>query len=138
MASDRTYADEVIGRLLPLGPVTARRMFGGFGIYLDEVMFGLIAWNRLYFKVDDGNRVDYEGAGSEPFSYQGRNRPVSMSYWWVPQGVYDDTDALVAWAEKAMDAARRAKAARKPRRPRKASTAEFPGPRNDRGGRSRP
>lgn len=102
-----------------LGPVAARRMFGGFGVYLDGVMFGLIGFNELYFKVDDGNRADYEAAGMQPFTYQGRDRPVSMSYWRVPGDVFDDTEALAAWAGKALDAARRTKSARKPRKRRK-------------------
>lgn len=109
MASDREFADEVTGRLLPFGPVAARRMFGGFGVYLDGVMFGLIGWNQLYFKVDDGNREAYERAGMAPFTYQGKTKPVSLSYWGVPDDVFDDPGRLAEWAESALAAARRAK-----------------------------
>jgi DNA transformation protein len=114
MASDREFADEVVGRLLPFGPVSARRMFGGFGIFLDGVMFGLIAWNTLYFKVDDGNRETFEDAGMEPFTYQGKNKPIRMSYYQVPDDVYDDAERLSEWAAGALAAARRAKDAKKP------------------------
>ncbi len=119
MASDKEFADEVAGRLLLVGPVAARRMFGGFGVFLDGVMFGLIGFNELHFKVDDGNRADYEAAGMQPFTYQGRDRPVRMSYWRVPDAVFDDPETLAAWAGKALDAARRAKSARGPRKPRR-------------------
>jgi DNA transformation protein and related proteins len=122
MASSNEFADEVTGRLLPFGPVVARRMFGGFGVYLDGVMFGLIGLDRLYFKVDDGNRAEYQAAGSEPFSYQGRNRPISLSYWRVPDPVFEDAGELSGWAERALAAARRAKSAKKPRKSRKKST----------------
>ncbi len=124
MASTQEYADLVVGRLLAFGPVAARRMFGGFGVYLDGVMFGLIGWNTLHFKVDDGNRAEYEAAGMAPFTYQGRNRPIRMSYWQVPETVFDDPVELAQWAARAHEAARRAKAARKPRGRRK--SAKFP------------
>jgi DNA transformation protein and related proteins len=119
MASSREFADDVTGRLLPFGPVVTRGMFGGFGVFLDGVMFGLIAFDNLYFKVDDANQADYEAEGMEPFSYQGRNRPISLSYWQVPDPVFEDSEQLSLWAEKALGVARRAKSAKKPRKPRK-------------------
>jgi len=85
-------------------------MFGGFGLYCDGVMFGLIADDRLYFKVDDGNRADYVEAGTGPFTYDGRGNPIAMSYYEVPDRVFAATEALAAWAEKALAAARRSKA----------------------------
>ena len=118
MASNRDFADEVVGRLTPLGPVSWRRMFGGFGIYLDGVMFGLIAYDTLYFKIDDQNRPDYEQAGSQPFTYEGKRKPVEMSYWRVPDDVFGDIEAFAAWGEKAHAAARRAKAKKAPKRRR--------------------
>jgi DNA transformation protein len=115
MASDHAFADEVAARLQPLGPVAHRSMFGGFGIYLDGVMFALIAYDTLYFRTDDGNVADYRNARSEPFSYEGRSAPIEMPYWKVPARVYDGRD-LIAWADKAHQAARRAKAKKRPRR----------------------
>ncbi len=85
-------------------------------------MFGLIGWNTLYFKVDDANRADFERAGMAAFTYQGKTRPVRMSYYQVPGDVFDNAERLAAWAADAVAAARRAKDARKPtkrrRRPR--------------------
>lgn len=126
MASDPEYADQVTARLFPLGPVTWRRMFGGFGIYLDGLMFGLIAYDKLYFKVDAENRAEYEEAGCGPFTYEGKRKPVQLSYWLVPDDVYDDIDTLSGWAERAHQAAKRNKAKhgpkreRRPRRPKQA------------------
>ena len=105
MASDREFADQVVGRLLPFGPVAARRMFGGFGVFLDGVIFGLIGWNTLYFKVDDGNRGDFERAGMEPFTYQGKTKPIRMSYYQVPGDVFDDAERVGAEIERAVSAA---------------------------------
>ncbi len=119
MPSTKAYRDRMLGRLLPLGPVEARSMFGGFGLYLDGLMFALIAFDRLYFKADDGNRRDYVDAGAEPFSYQGKNRRIEMSYYELPVAVLDDPATVSDWAGRALDAARRAQAKRAPRRRRK-------------------
>jgi DNA transformation protein len=129
MASDREFADQVVARLLPFGPVAARGMFGGFGVYLDGVMFGLIGWNTLYFKVDDGNRGDFESVGMEPFTYQGKTKPIRMSYYQVPDDVFDDPERLVTWAANAVAAARRAKDAKKPAKRRQAGTNRATGAR---------
>ncbi len=123
MASDREFADDVVGRLLPFGPVAARRMFGGFGVFLDGVMFGLIGWNTLHFKADDGNRGDFERAGMTPFTYRGKTKPISLSYWRVPDEVFDDPERLAEWAGHALAAARRAKDAKKPAKRRRRQRA---------------
>ncbi len=91
-------------------------MFGGFGVYLDGLMFGLIAYDTLYFKVDDGNRQEYIDAGEPPFTYQGKSRPVEMSYYRVPERLFDNPVELAEWAERAHQAAQRSKIAQPPRR----------------------
>ena len=61
-----------------VGPITIRRMFGGAGIFLDGVMFGLIADDLIYLKVGESNKQDFIDAGMEPFTYQGKNKPISF------------------------------------------------------------
>lgn len=97
--------------LAPVGPVRVKRMFGGSGIYAGDVMFALIAFDELYFKVDRVTEPRFAKAGSQPFTYAGKGKPVRMSYWKVPEGAFDDPDSFRAWAELALDAARRAKRA---------------------------
>jgi DNA transformation protein len=102
-------ADHVTEQLAPLGAVRARAMFGGHGIYLDDLMFALIADETLYFKVDDANRADYEAAGSTPFKLYA-DRATLMPYWVVPDEVMEDRARLIGWARKSVDAALRARA----------------------------
>jgi DNA transformation protein len=125
MPSSTAFRDQVLGRLLPFGPVNARAMFGGYGLYLDGLMFGLIAYDTLYFKVDDGNRDDYIEAGTNPFTYEGKRRPVKMSYYQIPEAVMTDPGDLAIWAERAHQAAKRSKAKSPPRRKR-SSTSPTP------------
>lgn len=103
------FRDRVVAQLNQVAPVTARAMFGGYGLYLDGLMFGLIADNVLYFKVDDGNRDNFVTAGMGPFVYEGKNRPIAMSYFQLPEAVFEDLAELHAWLEQAQAAAKRSK-----------------------------
>ena len=85
-----------------IGPILVKRMFGGAGIYLDGVMFGLIADDVVYLKVDDSNRADYENAEMEPFIYDGKSKPVQMPYYQLPEEILEDQDQLKPWATKAV------------------------------------
>ncbi len=98
--------------LEPLGPVQARGMFGGWGLYYGGMMFGLIAEGRLYLKTDEATRPAFEAAGCEPFVYDsGKGKaPIAMSYWTPPTDASDDAHALLPWARRAVEAAQRAQA----------------------------
>lgn len=79
-------------------------MFGGYGIYKDEIIFALIAYDVLYFKVDATNKADYEQKGSKPFTYsQGKHKATTMSYWEVPSDILEDKEELKKWMMKAVD-----------------------------------
>ena len=103
----------------PFGPVVIRPMFGGAGVFRDSIMFGLIAWETLYLKTGDANRADYEDAGMEPFTYEGKSKPIAMSYHQVPPDVLEDADMLSDWSTKAFDVALAAHKAKPPKRKRK-------------------
>jgi DNA transformation protein len=106
------FVDHVVDLLGPLDAV-ARRMFGGHGIFVDGLMFALIADDRLYFKADDASRAAFEAAGGEPFTYLRRGRPASLSYYGVPDDALEDREALLEWAGHGIAAARRAAASRR-------------------------
>jgi DNA transformation protein len=107
------YRSFVVEQLEHFASITHKSMFGGVGLYADGIFFALLDDDRLYFKVDDVNRPDYEAAGMEPFRPYDDER--AMNYYEVPVDVLEDVDALKEWAEKAVDVARRAKKRRKSR-----------------------
>lgn len=120
MTMSPEFCDYLLDLLAPLGPVRARPMFGGGGLYLADTMFAIVADDVLYLKADDGNRGDFEARGMDPFTYRrdGRKDPIAMSYWETPAEVLEDGDELCRWAQRAWEAARRsggAKGARKKR-----------------------
>ncbi len=112
-----TFVEHVLDSLAPLGPVAARRMFGGHGVYAGDLMFAIIANDMLYLKVDDDIRADFEAAGAGPFTYQSKGKTAAMSYYDTPADALDDPERLIEWARLALGAAQRARSARpKPRK----------------------
>lgn len=122
MAVSSGLTDFVKELMAPLGPVSARRMFGGAGIFADGLMIALIAGDVLYLKADDRNRPAFEAEGCAPFTYEAKNgKRAVMSYWQVPERLFDEPDEFAAWARDALGAALRADAA-KPASKRKGRT----------------
>jgi DNA transformation protein len=110
MAVSDEFVDYVIDQLAGWGEVSARRMFGGAGLYCDGVMFGLIADDVAYLKVDDSNREDFVKAGSSAFKpYPEKVKSAVMSYYEIPADVLEDSELLGKWAERALAVARKKK-----------------------------
>lgn len=108
MSVSQQYQDYVIEQLSAIGYVTAKKMFGGVGLYADGIFFALIASDTLYQKVDDTNRQDYESAGMDAFRpYPDKTR--TMQYYEVPVEVLEDEEELNDWAKKSIAVALQAK-----------------------------
>ena len=75
----------------------------------------------LHLKVDDGNREAFAARGIEPFHYRVKSKDIVMSYYPIPEDVFDDSHELLTWARHAVEAALRARAAKPVR---KKSTAK--------------
>jgi DNA transformation protein len=84
-----------------LGPITVRKMFGGAGIYHAQKIFGLVADDILYLKVDDANRDRFLQAGSSPFQPFPDKRET-MSYYEIPPDVLENPEELVLWAKTSL------------------------------------
>ena len=107
MAASQSYRDFVLEQLGRVTPVTGKSMFGGVGIYAQGLFFALIADDRLYFKVNNATRPDFERQGMEPFRPFGEDH--AMGYYEVPADVLEDVEQLDLWMRKAIDAAAGAK-----------------------------
>ncbi len=90
--------------------ITHKRTIGGSLIlYKDWVIFGLIADNSLYFKVDAVTKPKYEAMGASPFTYQNKDGDdVALSYYEVPDGVIENKELLKQWIEEAQQVSQRA------------------------------
>ena len=120
MVASDTFAEFLREQFAPLGRVTMRRMFGKTGVFCDGVMFGMVTENTLYFRVDDQNRVTFTEAGSfPPLNYEKKGCTIDLSFWRVPERLFDEPDELVTWARAALAAARRVAAKRERAAPKR-------------------
>ncbi|MEX0622180.1 MAG: TfoX/Sxy family protein [Candidatus Woykebacteria bacterium] len=112
MAKDNSFHDYVMSEVFRDIPgVTSRHMFGDWGLYKDGIFFALIADGRLYFKVGENNKTDFEKAGSEPFEYTAKGKKIKLNYYELPAEVMEDPDQIVSWIEKSVTVAKNAKKA---------------------------
>ncbi len=88
--------------------------------------YALIFDAAIYLKVDATSIPDFEREGSRPFVYTrkgaGRVGRHSLSYWRLPERLYDEPDELAVWAGRAFAIAERKKFAPRARTKRKASS----------------
>ena len=107
----------------PYGTVSVRRMFGGHGVFADGMMFALESDGELYLKADDLTIPKLAAEKSEPFVYKARGREIALSYWKLPERLYDEPDEFAGFAREAFGAAQRAAGKTKPKT-KKAPKAE--------------
>ena len=119
MAKNNEFVDHVVETMRAFGLVTAKAMFGGWGLYHEGLFFALIAEDTLYLKVDDDNRGEFESAGLEPFVYVTKDgERMVMAYRQAPPEALESPPQMTPWARSGYGAALRAKT-RKPMRKRK-------------------
>ena len=121
----QALVDHCLELLAPLGAVRAKRMFGGHGLYIDDLFMAIIGFERLYLKADAASRERFEAAGGEPFVYDAKSGAVSLGYWTVPADAMESPALMQPWARQAIEAALRARAA-KPAAPRSRPRATTP------------
>jgi DNA transformation protein len=114
------FVEHCLELLAPLGAVRSRRMFGGWGLYVDDLFIAIIAADRLYLKAASEHRQRFADAGCEPFVYSVKDQSVALGYWSAPAEALDAPEAMAPWARLALQAAlaaRLSKPAARPRRP---------------------
>ena len=119
MARD-ALVDHCTELLAPLGAVRSRRMFGGHGLYVDDLFVAIIAFDRLYLKTAADTRAQFEAAGCTPFVYDSHGKSVALGYWTAPADAMESPALMLPWARLALQAALAAKASRAAVRPRAA------------------
>lgn len=70
MASDQNFVNFIIDQIDNAGEITAKKMFGEYGIYSDGKIFGLICDNKLFVKPTNVGR-QFIGDVKEAPAYPG-------------------------------------------------------------------
>jgi DNA transformation protein len=123
--ADDEFTRHCIELLSPLGSVRSRRMFGGQGLYVDELFVAIIAAEQLYLKTDADSRPPFDAVGAQPFRFVKDGQPISTAYLRPPEEAMESPALMQPWARLALQAALRAQAA-KARKPLKRSPVPRP------------
>ena len=94
------------------GAISLRRMFSGYGIYHDGIMFGLIAQDTLYLKADAKNSAAFRDQGLSQFEYVRQGKVIGLSYYQAPEIVLEDANEAALWARRSFEATLRANASK--------------------------
>ena len=97
---DESFRDLVLDQLQSLEDLGCRAMFGGYGLYQDDIFFGILYKGRLYFKTDETTVTAYKKLGMKPFRPNAKQ--TLKSYYQVPVDILEDHDQLADWAQKAI------------------------------------
>ncbi|SHF32093.1 regulator of competence-specific genes [Vibrio gazogenes DSM 21264] len=84
-----------------LGRVKSRSMFGGFGIFVNDIMFALVVQNKLHIRADSHSLETFKAKGFEPYVYTKRGFPVVTKYFALPADYWNDADTIFNIAKQA-------------------------------------
>ena len=88
-------AEFLVEKLTPLGDVSSRKMFGGYGIFESGSMFALVTSDGIaHLKVDETNLARFQKADAEKFG--------NMPYYEIPAKVLKNTRSLRSWASASL------------------------------------
>jgi len=108
MASESNFVDSLPDLLSSLGEIHIRRMFGGYGVFKNGLMFGLVASGRLYLRTDDETKGSYIERGLEPFVFGERNGVEIVSrYYEPPEAAFINPQKMKPWAAMSWEATQR-------------------------------
>ncbi len=101
----KEFVEYITEILEPCGNIKFRKMFGGYGIYKNTLMFALIADNELYFKANLEIAKYFKSQGLEPFTYQAKGKLVTMSYYKISPEIIEDSELLAKYFNLAYNSA---------------------------------
>jgi DNA transformation protein len=127
MAKRSEFVEHVVETMRAFGPVEARAMFGGWGLYHQGAFFALVAGDTLFLKTDAENRTHFEALGLEPFVFEAKGgKKSAMSYRRAPDEALESPAVMARWARYAYEAALRAAAAKSKPKAESAKAARPP------------
>lgn len=106
MPQDTEFHDYVVYDVLEGIPgITSRKMFSGFGIYKDGIIFAIIADSNLYFRADSKSQPDFKKLQCEPFQYERKGKIATLkNYWRLPDEIIENKEKIFEWVEEAVRA----------------------------------
>lgn len=104
MAKDNLYTEYIVYDILGhIQGITNKRMFSGFGIYLDGVIFAFVTDGELYFKCDDNLKEKYLALGCHPFTYDKNGKNIEMCYMSATEEMIEDKEFITERVYESFD-----------------------------------
>lgn len=101
----KEFVEYIIEILEPFGNIRVRKMFGGYGVYKNTLIFALIIDNELYFKADLETAKYFKSQELEPFTYQAKGKLIALSYYKIPPEIFEDKELLIKYFNMAYSSA---------------------------------
>ena len=93
MTVSQEFIDYLEDKLQDAGYIYSKRMFGGVGIYLNDVFFAIVADDILYFKVTVANEAFFEDM-KMPWFRPYKDQSRKMKYRQVPDETIESNDLI--------------------------------------------
>src|SRR5437773_10022200 len=94
---DDSFKDFILDQLDDLDNVEASRMFGGYGLYQDEILFGIIFKGYLYFNTNEITAAEYSQRQMKPIRPHAKQ--TLRSDYRVTVEMIEDRDPLAEGAK---------------------------------------
>ena len=104
MALSKEFEKFILDQLQGLGDFETKRMFGGLALLYQGSAFAKIKHDKLWLKVDESNRKEFEELELQQYTY-GKDNSRKLNFYEAPVKVIEDRDELVEWAQKSMEVA---------------------------------
>jgi DNA transformation protein len=112
---DDPFVQHCLELLRTVGPVLARRMFGGWGLSVDGLNIAVVIADTLYLKTTRGAEADWTAEGGRPFEYDAKGgKRVTTSYYTAPDSAMESPELMAPWARRALASALSARKAGAP------------------------
>ncbi len=111
------FRDYIIGDVLAgIEGVSHKGLFGGYGFYLDEIIFGAYMDDDqgtagFFLKGDEKFGQEIIAEGGKQFVYIGHKTrgPTAMPYYHVPDEILEDREKITGWVYQAWNISKQSK-----------------------------
>ena len=79
-------------------------MFGGVALLHHGSAFAKIKHDKVWLKVDDSNRENFELLGMKQYTY-GKDNSRKLNFYATPAEIIEDRDKLTDWAKRSIEIA---------------------------------
>ena len=104
MALNEEFKNFALDQLQGIGEFETKRMFGGLALLRHGSAFAKIKHDKVWLKVDDTNRDDFEKMGMRQYTY-GKDNSRKLNFYETPIEVIEDRDQLKVWVQKSIEIA---------------------------------